>query len=114
MVALSRNIPAKQAFEMLTTGDFISAAQAQSMGLINRAVSLDSLDQETQNLAEQIASKLGSAVKIGKEAFYKQSEMNLDDAYAYVSEVMVENMLYAQTEKGIDAFLNKETPDWDQ
>jgi len=106
MVALSRNIPAKQAFEMLTTGDFISAAQAQSMGLINRAVSLDSLDQETQNLAEQIASKLGSAVKIGKEAFYKQSEMNLDDAYAYVSEVMVENMLYAQTEKGIDAFLN--------
>lgn len=114
MVALSRNIPKKQAFEMLTTGDFITASKAQELGLINRAVPESQLDQATQDLASQIASKLGSAVKIGKEAFYKQSEMTLDDAYAYVSDVMVENMANAQTEKGIDAFLNKQKPEWDQ
>lgn len=114
MVALSRNIPQKQAFEMLTTGDFIDASQAQALGLINRAVPEKDLDQSTQALAQKIASKLGSAVKIGKEAFYKQSELPLKDAYEYVSDVMVENMLYAQTEKGIQAFLNKEKPEWDQ
>ena len=99
---------------MLTTGDFIDSRKAQELGLINRSVPQDDLAQATNDLARQIASKLGSAVKIGKEAFYKQSEMSLHDAYSYVSEVMVENMLYAQTEKGIDAFLNKEKPDWDQ
>jgi len=114
MVALSRNIRKKQAFEMLTTGNFIDSSKAQELGLINRSVPQDDLAQATNDLARQIASKLGSAVKIGKEAFYKQSEMSLNDAYSYVSEVMVENMLYAQTEKGIDAFLNKEKPDWDQ
>ena len=114
MVALSRNIPQKHAFEMLTTGDFMDAPRAQSLGLINRTAPKEELDQSTQDLAQLIASKLGSAVKIGKEAFYKQSEIPLDEAYAYVSDVMVENMLYSQTEKGIEAFLNKEKPQWDQ
>ncbi len=114
MVALSRNISQKQAFEMLTTGEFINAEKAQSLGLVNRIAPMASLQIETDNLAQTIASKLGQAVKIGKEAFYKQSEMNLQDAYAYVSDVMVENMLFTQTEKGISAFLDKDDPKWDQ
>lgn len=114
MVALSRNIPQKQAFEMLVTGDFIDAHKAHALGLINRVSPENDLGSQTQDLARTIADKLGSAVKIGKWAFYKQSEMSLSDAYAYVSDVMVENMLYAQTEQGIDAFLNKQPPKWDQ
>jgi enoyl-CoA hydratase/carnithine racemase len=114
MVALSRNIPTKQAFEMLVTGEFISAAKAKELGLINRIAAPDMLEAETLALATQIASKLGTAVKLGKGAYYKQLEMGLDDAYDYVAQVMVENMLHAQTEKGIAAFLNKKPQDWDQ
>ena len=114
MVALSRNIGAKQAFEMLVTGEFVEASRARELGLVNRVVPEDRLSEEARDLAELVASKLGVAVKIGKEAFYRQREMTLDDAYAYVSGVMVENMLDRQTEKGIGAFLNKEKPVWDQ
>ena len=114
MVALSRNIPRKKAFEMLTTGEFISAEKAEEFGLINRSVLQSALTAEVQALATTIAGKLGAAVSIGKEAFYKQSELALDEAYSYVSDVMVENMLYAQTEKGIGAFLDKKKPSWDQ
>lgn len=114
MVALSRNITRKKAFEMLTTGDFISAEQAKTLGLINRVVELESFDLETEKLAEQIASKLGVAVKIGKEAFYKQLEMPISEAYEYTGRVMAENMMFRQTEKGIDAFLNKREPTWEQ
>ena len=114
MVALSRNITRKKAFEMLTTGDFISAEQAKTLGLINRVVEIENFDLETEKLAEQIASKLGVAVKIGKEAFYKQLEMPISEAYEYTGQVMAENMMFWQTEKGIDAFLNKREPAWEQ
>ncbi len=114
MVALSRNIPRKQAFEMLTTGTFINAARAAELGLINRAVSADALQKETAAMADLIASKLGAAVKIGKRAFYEQLQMPVADAYAFTGDVMVENMGYADTKEGIDAFLEKRDPDWSQ
>ncbi|NNK15883.1 MAG: enoyl-CoA hydratase [Sulfitobacter sp.] len=114
MVALSRNIPRKQAFEMLTTGEFISAERAQALGLVNRVVPESALAEETAALADLVASKLGAAVKIGKEAFYHQIAMNTADAYAYTGDVMVQNMLRTDTREGIDAFLEKRAPDWDQ
>ncbi len=112
MVALSRNIPRKQAFEMLTTGKFISAKQAEDYGLINRSVPAGDLEDETLKLAETVASKLGAAVAIGKEAFYEQMLLPLDQAYDYTGEVMVENMLWRDTDEGITAFLEKRAPDW--
>ena len=114
MVALSRNIPRKKAFEMLTTGEFITADQAKTLGLVNRIASIENFEAQTEELAETIASKLGAAVKIGKEAFYKQLEMPITQAYEYTGQVMAENMMLRQTEKGIDAFLNKLEPDWEQ
>lgn len=114
MVALSRNIPRKQAFEMLTTGAFIDTQRAAELGLINRAVPLQNLQSETQILADTIAAKLGAAVQIGKEAFYEQLQMPLDQAYAYTGKVMVENMMHRDTAEGISAFLEKRDPDWQQ
>ena len=114
MVALSRNIPRKQAFEMLTTGEFISADQAKTIGLVNKVAGLENLEEQTEELATTIASKLGAAVKIGKEPFYKQLEMPIDHAYEYTGQVMAKNMMLHQTEKGIEAFLNKLEPVWEQ
>jgi len=114
MVALTRNINRKHAFEMLTTGEFISAARAEQLGLINRVVPVETLQDDTLEMAQKIAAKLGAAVKIGKQAFYQQIMMPLDQAYAYTGNVMVENMLYRDTEEGIAAFLEKRNPDWDQ
>lgn len=114
MVALSRNIPRKQAFEMLTTGEFIDTDRALALGLINRAVPQDTLDDATDQLAETVASKSGAVLRIGKHAFYDQLEMGLDQAYAHTGQVMVENMLYRDTEEGIAAFLEKRPPQWDQ
>ena len=114
MVALSRNIPRKQAFEMLTTGQFINADRAASLGLINRAVPLADLEHETMALADTLASKLGTAVKIGKEAFYQQIEMPLEQAYAYAGDVMVQNIMVRDTAEGMAAFIEKRTPDWKQ
>ena len=114
MVALSRNIPRKQAFEMLTTGDFIPASRAAELGLINRAVPADQLENETQALAEKIAAKLGTAVRHGKGAFYEQLSLPTAEAYAFTGEVMVRNMLEADTAEGINAFLEKRSPDWSQ
>jgi len=114
MVALSRNIPCKQAFEMLTTGQFIAADRALDLGLINRAVPEAELAASTSDLAQTVADKLGAAVKIGKEAFYQQIDMPIDAAYAYAGDVMVQNMLYRDTEEGISAFLDKRPPDWTQ
>ena len=114
MVALSRNIPRKQAFEMLTTGEFIPADRAKELGLVNRVVAIESLEDETAALADLLASKLGSAVKIGKEAFYNQIQMPVADAYAYTGDVMVQNMLRDDTREGIDAFLEKRPPEWTQ
>ncbi|MCC5957917.1 MAG: enoyl-CoA hydratase [Rhodobacteraceae bacterium] len=114
MVALTRNIPRKQAFEMLTTGQFIDAARAAELGLVNRVVAADELDSQTMALAQTVAGKLGNAVKIGKQAFYTQAEMSVADAYAHTAKVMVENMLWRDTEEGISAFLDKRKPDWAQ
>ena len=114
MVALSRNIPRKQAFEMLTTGEFISAERAAELGLINRAVPAEQLEAETSTMAETIASKLGAAVRIGKQAFYDQLQMPMDQAYAYTGDVIVENLLYRDTIEGMAAFMEKRTPEWSQ
>lgn len=114
MVALSRNIPRKQAFEMLTTGEFISAERAAELGLINRSVPESQLEQETVALAERIAEKLGVAVKIGKLAFYQQLDMPLKQAYDYTGDAMAQNMLHRDTEEGISAFIEKRSPNWTQ
>ncbi|MCL4124304.1 UNVERIFIED_CONTAM: hypothetical protein GTU68_029005 [Idotea baltica] len=112
MVALSRNVPRKQAFEMLTTGKFIDAARAEQIGLINHAVAHDDLDSATMELAQTVAGKLGAVVKIGKQAFYKQAQMPVDAAYDYAADVMVQNMMYKDTEEGIAAFIEKRAPKW--
>lgn len=114
MVALTRNIPRKKAFEMLTTGSFIDADQAESLGLINRSAPLDQLANDVNALANTIAAKLGVAVKIGKQAFYEQLQMPLDQAYTYTADVMVENMLHRDTTEGIAAFIEKRPPNWTQ
>ena len=114
MVALTRAVGRKRAFEMLVTGQFIEAKEAKEIGLINKISQIGQLEKTTDELALQITSKLGDAVKIGKEAFYKQSEMSLKDAYDYTGVVMAENMMFEQTKKGINLFLDKKTPEWDQ
>ena len=111
MVALSRNIHRKQAFEMLTTGEFIDAERAREVGLINRVATGD-LAEETMKLAKTIAAKLGSAVRIGKQAFYEQAQMPVAEAYAYTGEVMAVNMALDDTDEGIKAFLEKRKPSW--
>lgn len=113
MVALTRNIGRKAAFEMLTTGRFVPAAEAQTLGLINRTVPLDDLPASTMDLAQTIANKLGSAVRTGKSAFYAQAQMTTADAYAFTGDVMVENMANPDTDEGINAFLEKRDPNWD-
>ena len=114
MVALSRNIPRKQAFEMLSTGTFIETDRAETLGLINKSVPQDDLTGATRALAETVAGKLGMAVKIGKQAFYEQITMPLEAAYDYTGTIMTENMLYRETEEGIAAFLEKRDPTWTQ
>lgn len=112
MVALSRKVPASVAFEMLTTGEFILAERAREVGLVNRVVAPEALEAETRALAETVAAKLGAAVRIGKRAFYEQLDMPTAAAYAHAGAVIVENMLYRDTNEGISAFLEKRKPDW--
>lgn len=112
MVALTRNIPRKSAFELLTTGRFMSAAEAESLGLVNRCVSLPDLAEETELLAKTIAEKQASVIKIGKRAFYEQLEMETAAAYAHTGDVMVKNMAFDETAEGIAAFLEKRPPNW--
>ncbi|HUO92862.1 MAG TPA: enoyl-CoA hydratase [Rhizomicrobium sp.] len=112
MVALSRNVSRKHAMEMLLTGDMISADEAKRIGLVNRVVDLGFLEIESMKLARLIASKPAATVKTGKEAFYRQIEMGLADAYDYASRVMTENMLAAEAEEGISAFIEKREPKW--
>ncbi len=112
MVALSRNVSRKHAMEMLLTGEMISADEARRMGLVNRVVAPDKLEDETGKLAALIASKPRATVKTGKEAFYRQLEMGLSEAYDYASRVMTENMLAAEAEEGIGAFVEKREPKW--
>ncbi|OIQ34149.1 MAG: enoyl-CoA hydratase [Roseobacter sp. MedPE-SWchi] len=113
MVALSRNIPRKHAFELLTTGEFMSAPRAADLGLINCAVPADQLESETRAMADTIASKLSAAVKVGKEAYYQQLEMPIEEAYAYTSEVIVTNLMQPDTVEGMQAFIEKRAPDWE-
>lgn len=112
MVALTRNVAKKQAFEMLATGGFITAHRAAEIGLINRAVPREELENETLDMARIIARKLPSAMALGKKAFNRQQGMYLSDAYDYTAKVMTENMLDADTVEGVNAFLEKRKPDW--
>lgn len=112
MVALSRSVSRKHAMEMLLTGEFMSADRAREFGLVNRVVEDQDLTGATTALAETIASKSTYTLKVGKEAFYKQAEMSLEDAYAYCSDVMVENMMARDAEEGIGAFIDKRAPIW--
>ena len=112
MVALSRAVGRKAAMEMLLTGDAISAVRAREIGLINRVVPAAALDREVAALAGAIAAKSPLVLSIGKEAFYRQLEMGLDDAYNYASEVMCLNMAKRDAEEGIDAFIEKRAPVW--
>ncbi|HEX2940911.1 MAG TPA: enoyl-CoA hydratase [Rhodopila sp.] len=112
MVALSRAVGRKAAMEMLLTGDMIPADRARELGLINRVVPAIELAAATLALARQIAGKSPLTLSIGKEAFYRQAEMDLAGAYAYASEVMTRNMLARDAEEGIDAFLQKRQPEW--
>jgi enoyl-CoA hydratase/carnithine racemase len=112
MVALSRDVHPKHAMAMLLTGDLVDAGHAERIGLINRSTSPDRLDEEVTALAERIAAKSSFTLRIGKEAFYRQRELPLDDAYRYASEVMVANLLAEDADEGIGAFLDKRTPEW--
>jgi len=112
MVALSRNIPRKQAMEMLLTGEPVTAAAARDMGLINRVVAAGTEREAAIELAQKVANKSAYTVKIGKAAFYRQAEMSLSEAYPYASEVMTENMMARDAEEGIGAFIEKREPKW--
>jgi enoyl-CoA hydratase/carnithine racemase len=113
MVALSRAVGRKQAMEMLLTGELIDAEQARQWGLVNRVVPAAQLDEAVRALARGIAAKSPLTLAIGKEAFYRQTELGLDAAYAYASEVMTRNMLAHDATEGIDAFLQKRAPRWE-
>jgi enoyl-CoA hydratase/carnithine racemase len=112
MVALSRAVGRKPAMEMLLTGELIDAASAKTLGLVNRVAPAAELSATTAALAQQIAGKSALTLKIGKEAFYRQAELGLADAYKYASEVMTTNMLAQDAAEGIDAFLEKRPPVW--
>jgi enoyl-CoA hydratase/carnithine racemase len=112
MVALSRNVPRKQAMEMLLTGEPVSAARARELGLVNRVVAAGTEREAAIALAQKVALKSAYTVKLGKEAFYRQAEMSLADAYRYAAEVMTENMMARDAEEGIGAFIEKREPTW--
>ena len=113
MVALSRNVGRKQALEILLTGDMISAEDAFRMGLVNRLSEPGAEYDAAVEMARKIAAKSAPVIKVGKEAFYRQLEMGLAEAYRYAGEVMVENMLARDAEEGIAAFVEKRPPRWE-
>src|SRR6266540_6840845 len=113
MVALSRNVGRKAAMEMLLTGDTVSAEDALRIGLVNHVVEPGQARDAALALARKVAAKSTAVVKLGKEAFYRQLEMGLSDAYAYTAQVMVENMLARDAEEGICAFIDKRAPRWE-
>jgi enoyl-CoA hydratase/carnithine racemase len=112
MVALSRNVARKHAMEMLLTGEMVSAEHAAAIGLINRAVAPGEERKAAMALAKTIAAKSAHVIGIGKQAFYRQAELPLAQAYAYASEVMTENMMARDAEEGICAFIEKRDPTW--
>ena len=114
MVALSRNVPRKRAMEMLLLGEMLTPREAAEYGLVNRVVAPGKALEEALRLAEVIVSKPPATLAIGKEAFYRQIEMPLADAYDYAAGVMVENMMHAESKEGIGAFIEKRPPNWDK
>jgi enoyl-CoA hydratase/carnithine racemase len=112
MVAVSRKVGRKPMMEMLLLGEPVGAADALRLGLVNRCVADDALDAAVNAFARQIAGKSALTLRIGKEAFYRQADMSLEDAYAYCSEVMARNMMAEDAAEGIDAFLEKRPPSW--
>jgi enoyl-CoA hydratase/carnithine racemase len=112
MVALSRNVPRKQAMEMLLTGEPIPAARARDIGLVNHVVPVGTERDAAIALAQKVALKSAYTVKLGKTAFYRQAEMSLAEAYRYAAEVMTENMMARDAEEGIGAFIEKREPKW--
>ncbi|HYM99291.1 MAG TPA: enoyl-CoA hydratase [Aestuariivirgaceae bacterium] len=114
MVALSRNVSRKRAMEMLLLGEMLPAREAAEYGLVNRVVPAGKTMDAALKLAVAIASKPPATLAIGKEAFYRQIEMPLADAYDYAAGVMVENMMHAESKEGIGAFIEKRAPDWDK
>jgi enoyl-CoA hydratase/carnithine racemase len=112
MVALTRAVGRKAAMEMLLTGELVDAATAKQLGLVNRVVKRAELEAATMALAREIAAKSALTVAIGKEAFYRQAELDLGEAYRYAAEVMTRNMLAGDAAEGIDAFLQKRPPVW--
>ena len=112
MVALSRNVSKKDSMKMLLTGDMVDAAEAKRISLINDHVSAEKLNDSVMHLAEKIATKPLSTVQIGKEAFYRQYEMSLSEAYEFTSKVMTENSLADDAKEGITSFLEKRDPIW--
>ena len=112
MVALSRAVGRKAAMEMLLTGDLVAAVRARELGLINRVVPEVARDGAVLARALQIAAKSPLTLAIGKEAFYRQAEMGLDEAYAYASEVMTRNMMTNDAREGIEAFIDKRAASW--
>jgi enoyl-CoA hydratase/carnithine racemase len=112
MVAVSRNVSKKRTMEMLLMGNFINANKALDFGLINNVVQDEKLKDETLKIAKNISTKSTATVAIGKEAFYKQLEMGLEDAYVYTSKVMSSNMLEKDAQEGISAFIENRDPIW--
>ena len=111
-VPLVRNVPFKQAMEMLLTGDFIDAATAQAQGLVNRAVSPEALDMHVEQLVQSIVQKPATAVRMGKALLYRQREMGLEAAYVLAGETMACNMMDADAQEGAQAFAHKRSPSW--
>jgi enoyl-CoA hydratase/carnithine racemase len=112
MVALSRAVGQKKSMEMLLTGDFISAEEALAEGLVNRVVPAEELEAETRKLAEKISDASPLVVGVGKQAFYRQIEMPVEQAYAYTKEIMSFNASFADAQEGMCAFLEKRKPEW--
>jgi enoyl-CoA hydratase/carnithine racemase len=112
MVALSRAVPRKQAMEMLLTGEPIDAPTALRLGLVNRLAPTPQVMEEAVDLAVEIIAKSPLTLKLGKQAFYRQAELGLAEAYDYASQVMTENMMALDAQEGIDAFLEKRKPEW--
>jgi enoyl-CoA hydratase/carnithine racemase len=113
-VALGRNVARKHAMEMLLTGDFISAERAYDIGLVNRVVPAGDLDAETRALAARLTAKSAYSLSLGKQAFYRQLEMGLTGAYAFAAQEMARNMMDRDAAEGVDAFIARRPPDWDQ
>ena len=112
MIALSRVTNNKHSMEMLLTGDMVNAEKAKKIGLINNTFEENNLSKEVNLIANKIAKKSSTTIKIGKKAFYNQSEMKIEDAYKYASKIMVMNMMEEDAKEGIDAFIKKRKPNW--